>query len=81
MYLRMRIAEVIVATLTEIGQSTMPLQQLTALVKGNEPLWANKSDLEIRQNLDSMFITEFRIRDVTLQIKRGDDKKPLLVMS
>lgn len=82
MYLRLRIAETIIATLQELNTSTMAMQQLIGMVKEHEPLWANKSDIEIRQKLDAMFLTPFRCRDITLQIKRDETtKKPLLVMS
>lgn len=80
-HIRMRIADIIIENMQLINQSTMAIIQVIALVKAQEPLWANKTDVEVRQRLEQFFATAVMVRENTLKLVRDGAGKVLLVLS
>ena len=82
-HLRLRIAELLISVLSANGSASMPMIQAVSSVKTNEPLWANKTDADIRRRLEGMFTTTIELRGQRLQIKREEGAKGnvLLVLS
>lgn len=84
MNLRVRIAEIVMGTLTANGQASMPIGQAVAVVKTEEPLYSNKSDTEIKKRIEGLFATPVEIKGRTLHAKRdgeGSRATLLIVMS
>ena len=83
-HVRVRIAEIIMATLSANGQATMTVSQAVAVVKTEEPLYANKSDGEVKKRIEGLFATPVEIKGRTLHAKRegeGSRASLLIVMS
>ncbi len=79
--LRIRIAELLADTmeLTFTGQLT--LKQAVAIVKSHEPLWANKTDVEVRRGLEGFFSTMVEVGGRTLYLRRdGEGMKSTTVL-
>lgn len=81
-HIRTRIAKVIIQSLTANGQGSMKLMQAVAVCKQEEPLWANKTDIEIRRRLEGMFTNTLVIGDQSLRLMRdaNDEKAPPLLL-
>lgn len=81
MNLRVRIAEIIIDTLTANGQASMPIGQAVAVVKTAEPLYGNKTDAEVKKRIEGLFATAVEIRGRTLHAKReGEGAKAALII-
>lgn len=81
MNIRVRIAEIIMATLTANGQASMPVGQAVAVVKAEEPLYANKSDTDVKKRIEGLFATAVEIKGRTLHAKReGEGSRSTLVI-
>ena len=81
MNIRSRIADIIMATLTANGQASMPVGQAVAVVKTEEPLYANKSDTEVKKRIEGLFATPTEIKGRTLHAKReGEGARSTLVI-
>ena len=81
MTIRARIADIIMTTLTANGQASMPVGQAVAVVKTEEPLWANKSDTEIKTRIEGLFATAVEIKGRTLHARReGEGSRATLVI-
>lgn len=81
MNLRVRIAEIIINTLMTNGQASMLISQAVAVVKAEEPLYANKSDTEIKKRIEGLFATPVEIKGQTLHAKReGEGAKAALLI-
>lgn len=79
--IRARIADIIMATLTANGQASMTIGQAVAVIKVEEPLYANKSDTEIRKRVEGLFATPVEVKGRTLHAKReGEGAKAALLM-
>lgn len=79
--IRARIADIIMATLTANGQASMPVGQAVAVVKTEEPLYANKSDAEVKKRIEGLFATPTEIKGRTLHAKReGEGARTTLVI-
>ncbi len=82
--LRLRVAETLISILSANGSGSMPMIQAVASIKAHEPLWANKTDTQIRQRLEGMFSSIVEIRGQRLQVVRdseGSKSNVLLVLS
>jgi hypothetical protein len=82
--IRTRLAQILTDALTANGQATMTLQQAVAVVKQQEPLYANKTDLDVRKKMEGLFVNAVEHQGKSLQVKRDGDsvKAPLIfVMS
>ena len=82
--LRVRIANVLMDTMTTNGQASMPVGQCVAVLKVEEPLLANKTDIDIRKRVEGLFATPIEIRGRTLHAKRdgeGPNSKLIVVMT
>lgn len=83
-HIRIRVAETLIGTMTANGSASMTLAQAIATIKSNEPLWANKTDAQIRQRLEGMFNTAVEIRGQRIQVVRsgeGSKTNVLVVLS
>ena len=81
---RVRIADIIMATLSANGQASMPIGQAVAVVKTEEPLYANKTDADVKKRIEGLFATAVEIKGRTLHAKRegeGARATLLIVMS
>lgn len=82
--LRLRVAETLISVLSANGSASMPMIQAVAALKSNEPLWANKTDAQIRQRLEGMFGSVVEVRGQRLQVVRdteGNRSNVLVVLS
>jgi hypothetical protein len=79
--IRVRIAELLFATLEANAQSTMTISQAVAVLKTEEPLYANKTDADVKKRVEGMFATAVEIRGKTLHAKRdGEGARASLVI-
>lgn len=83
-HIRIRIANIVMGTMSANGQATMPISQAVAVVKTEEPLYANKTDADVRKRIEGMFASPVEVRGQTLHAKRegeGAASKLLMVMT
>ena len=81
--IRMRIADILMDTMTANGQGSLTISQAVAVAKEQEPLWANKTDTELRKRLEGLFSVAVEVRGRSLKLRRDpEDKndKPILVL-
>jgi len=78
--LRMRLAEVLISNMEASGVGSMTMPQAIAVVKANEPIYANKTDKDIRQRLEGSFASPVETRGKTLQVIRPEGSKDVLVV-
>lgn len=69
-HIRMRIADLLISTMSGNNTASMALMSAIAVVKQNEPLWANKADGQVKQQLEGMFMTAVEVRGQTLRLNR-----------
>lgn len=69
-YLRIRLAELLVQTMLLNNSGSMPMSQAVNVVRGGEPLLANKKDLEIRARIEAAFINALQLREHTIKCVR-----------
>jgi hypothetical protein len=77
-HLRNRIAKLLIATMTANGSGFMTMPQAVATIKAGEPLYANKTDTDIRRKVEGMFSIALEIEGRTLKCERemsDKDKK------
>lgn len=77
--LRLRIADILLGSMASIGAGSMGMVQAIAVIKTNEPLYANKTDKDVRQKLEGMFASPVDVRGQTLQIIRPEGSKDVLL--
>lgn len=78
--LRIRVAEVLINNMSSNGTATLTMVQAVAILKTNEPLYANKTDAQIRQRIEGMFTTAVEIRGARLQVVRDEGKASATVV-
>ena len=79
--IRIRLADILMDTMTANGQATMTISQAVAVVKTNEPLYANKTDADVKKRLEGLFATAVEVKGRTLHARReGDGAKATLVI-
>lgn len=79
--IRLRIAETLIDIMQGIGSGSLQLLQAVALLKESEPLWANKTDADIKKRVEAMFATAIEVRGLTIRLKRDTEgRAPLLLM-
>lgn len=80
--LRLRCAEIILAALSAGGTATLTMTQAIALVKAEEPLYANRTDADLKQKLTGYFMHAVEVRGQTLQFVPPNEtsKTPLFIM-
>lgn len=83
-HIRIRIARILIANMTANGSGSITMPRVCAVLKAEEPLWANKTDADIKRRVEGMFSTAVEIEGRTLKVERdlSDKKKEsvLLVM-
>lgn len=77
--LRLRLAETLISNMEANNTASMNLTQAIAIVKANEPIYANKTDKDIRQRLEGSFASAIEIRGRTVQVIRPEGSKDVLV--
>jgi len=81
-HLRLRIANILIQTMQANNAGSMPISQAVAVVRGGEPIMANKKEAEVKQTLTTMFGIAIDIRGSTLHIKRdGEGGKGNLIVT
>lgn len=79
--LRIRMADVLIQTMLANGSGSLTIMQAVAVLKGGEPIMANKKDTEVKAKLVEMFSTPVDIRGRTLHVrKEGSDMKGNLIV-
>ena len=68
--LRNRIGDLLISTMTSNSTGSMAIAQAVAVLKHGEPLWAGKTDKDVRDRVESMFISPVQIGGRTLQVTR-----------
>lgn len=77
--LRLRLAETLISHLEANNSASMNLTQAIAVVKANEPIYANKTDKDVRQRLEGSFASPVEVRGKTLHVVRPEGSKDVLV--
>lgn len=80
-HIRGRIASLLISNMEMTGAGSMTLPQAIAAIKQNEPLWANKTDAEIKKRVEGMFMVGTIMHGKTLKATRDDAGKILLTLS
>jgi hypothetical protein len=79
--IRMRLADIIMDTMTANGTAVMTISQAVAVIKANEPLYANKTDVDIKKRLEGLFATAVEVKGRTLHARReGEGAKATLAI-
>lgn len=74
-HIRLRIGRLLVGTMLGMGAGSMLINQAVATIKANEPLWANKTDTDIRRKIEGFFASPVAIEGRTLHIRRDVNDK------
>ena len=82
MFIKMRIAGLLIDNMIATNSSTMQITQAASFIRNNEPLWATKTETEIRSRLEAMFGVVTEVQGKRLQVKRGESgDKPIVILS
>lgn len=82
MFIQMRVAGALIDHMMANNQATMLITQAVSLLKQVEPIWANKTDNEVKQRLEGMFGIATEVQGKRIQVKRDDKgEKPVVVLS
>lgn len=74
MYIKARIASGMADHLIATNTATMTITQAAHVVKNVEPLWANKTDTDVKQRLESLFAMPCEVNGRTIHVRRENDK-------
>jgi hypothetical protein len=80
-HIRVRIAQLLMDTMIINNQGFLSMPQALAIVKAGEPLWANKTDAEVKRNLEQLFTNPANVHGKILHCKRGEDDKVVITLS
>lgn len=77
-----RLADILIKVMTANGEGSMTIGQAVAVLKQQEPLYANKTDAQVKQAIEGLFATVVEYQGKRLQTKRDGDsaKSPLRVV-
>jgi len=79
--MRMRLADILMDTMTVNAQATMTISQAVAVIKATEPLYANKTDVDVKKRLEGLFATAVQVKGRTLHARReGEGAKATLLI-
>ena len=80
-HIRLRIAQLLIDAMVQMGQGSLPLAQAVAVAKTNEPLLANKTDNEVRKSIEDMFKVDCDVKGRKVAaIREPDGKNVHIVM-
>lgn len=80
-HIKARIAGILVSSMELNGQGSLTMPQVVSLVKEQEPLWANKTDAEVRRNIEGFYTTPTTFHGKTIQLVReGESNKPTITL-
>lgn len=83
-HIRIRIARILINNMTANGSGSITMPRVCSVLKAEEPLWANKTDHEIKGRVEGMFSVAIDVDGKSLKVERdlSDKKKEtvLLVM-
>ena len=71
---RLRIGLLLTKNMTANGAGSITLVRAATILKEEEPIWANKTDTEIKRRIEGMFATETDIEGKVLYVERKKDK-------
>lgn len=74
-HIRTRVGRILVQTMKANNAGSMTLIQAVAVLKAEEPLWANKTDTDIRRKIEGMFAVTTSIEGHNLKIQRDLNDK------
>lgn len=74
-HIRNRIAKLLIGTMMANGSGFMSMSQAIATIKAGEPLYANKTDTDIRRKVEGMFSIAVEIEGKTLKCERDNSDK------
>ena len=69
--LQLRIADILIKTMRANDQASMQMLSAVAVLKSQEPLLANKTDAQIKQRLEGMFVNATEVHGSVLQVQRN----------
>lgn len=69
-YLKLRIAELLIETMTVNGTGSMQMAQAINVARAGEPVLANKKDTEIRTKIEASFAVPLQVREHTIKVVR-----------
>lgn len=79
MHIKVRLAELLMDTMTGNGTASMTISQAVAVVKTSEPLYANRTDTDIKKRIEGLFATAIEVRGRVLHAAReGEGTKATL---
>lgn len=80
--IQVRLADILCDTMVANGQASMSIGQAVAVIKATEPLYANKTDADVKKRLEGLFATVVEVKGRTLQVKRDGEgaKSTVLVV-
>ena len=79
--LRIRMAELLMDTMTVNGAASMTVSQAIAVLKAGEPLCSKKTDAELKKTLEGLYATPLDVRGRKLHAKReGVDGRGNLII-
>lgn len=81
-HIRGRFADLLLSTMQGNGAGSMSMQQAVSVIKGQEPLMANKTDAELRRRIESLFAQPVQHGGHTIQCCRDkeDPSRPVITM-
>lgn len=74
-HIRIRIAERLLHTMVATGAGSITLPRAAAILKEQEPLWANKQEAEIKRRIEGMYATPIEVGEKTLVVERSKSDK------
>lgn len=80
-HIQSRIAKILIGTMEANNKGSMSIKEAVNIVKSEEPLWANKKDIAIRQRLEGLFHIAYEIDGRVVKVDRTEADKPLIVLT
>lgn len=74
-HIRIRVARILINNMTVNGVGSMTLNGVARVLKAEEPLWANKTDIEIKKRVEGLFSTPTEIEGSVLHVTRQMNEK------
>lgn len=74
-HIRIRVARILINNMTVNGAGSLTLARVASILKAEEPLWANKTDIDIKRKVEGMFSTPTDIEGHVLHVVRIMNEK------
>jgi hypothetical protein len=74
-HMRGRVGDLLISMLEVTNKGSYTITQAASTVKTHEPLWANKTDTDIRKRIETMFMIPYIVNGKTLKAVRDEEEK------